>query len=98
MKHVHAEWVRLWLDGVDVEYKTFSKWWSVTNLADFDKYGTEFRFKPAPKPKIIKHVTLQLEEDVVTLYSDLECWSHCHTLKLTFNGETGNLITAEVLK
>jgi len=47
-KHVHAEWVRLWLDGVEVEYQTFLKWRLVTDIREFGWTDAKFRVKPEP--------------------------------------------------
>ena len=147
MKHKHAELIKAWADGAEIEWKTLSGEWRIAshpewnlntcyrikppelpqwrkNMAQalrdgkvvealwsrgWDKvvitqerllnpevnlYEGHFRIKPEPKPDVfcIEHFYLNGEGD----------WSCTNAvegnLKLIFDGETGALKDAEVLK
>ena len=97
MKHVNAEYIKLFVDGVEIEYQTFTKWWAVTDLADFDRYAAEFRVKPVVKPDVIAYACLDYEYGQIGAYLYTSAPYPNNTLKITFDGETGELIAAEVL-
>ena len=90
--HIHAEFIHAWADGATIQYLNyFGKWEDCgTNLPAWDE-DTMYRIKPEPEP------------DVVWNYNAFEgqlirCDSDSANLKLTFDGETGELKAAEVLK
>jgi hypothetical protein len=95
MKHKHAEVLIAIAEGKDVEWKVkgddewhiaqFLPYTPITN-SDF-----EWRIKPEPKPDVVKTYMVHGEDDIVdSIYTA--------NLKLTFDGETGELKSAEVLK
>lgn len=47
MKHANEKWVKLYLGGIEIEWRNYNieKWHLVTNFEDFD-YGYKFRVKP----------------------------------------------------
>ena len=92
MKHKHEELIKAWADGAEIQTKIGDrywfdcepKWWS----------DREYRIKPTPKPDVERGMyvvnygigaVLGLEESR-------------NNLKMTFDGETGELKSAEVLK
>ena len=84
MKHKHAEVIKAFADGIECElwYTEEKKWIDVKYLGDFDLYY-DVRIKPKPKPDVIR---------LVTAINGNE------TIKLIFDGDTGNLLGAEVIK
>jgi len=98
--HKHAELIKAWADGqAEVEYRypkddgSLSLWKDLTQCVFHEWY--EYRIKPEPKP------------DVVTYYSidtDGVWWRTYQTdnmkpnIAIAFDGETGELKSAEVLK
>ena len=98
MKHKHADLIKQWADGAQIQVKAFSH----SGWEDVDMNGEEwyehytYRIKPEPKPDWFKRIRVQ------TFGEDICRWDISHypnaNLKLTFDGETGELKSAEVLK
>ena len=86
--HKHAELIIAWANGAEIEtrYSALHEWYLVTHPVW--KEGCVYRIKPEPKP------------DVVELHN-VVIWGRTSTtipnIKLTFDGETGQLKTAEVI-
>ena len=92
--HKHAELIKAWADGAEIEFR-----WGCLN--DWTKLTTphwgqdgEYRIKPAPKPDFFRYV---FADSNAAGYVHKTKWPE-DTLKLTFDGETGELKAAEVLK
>jgi len=86
--HKHAELIKAWADGAEIEYLTERKEW-VEKHKYFPWWETsEYRIKPQPKADVIQFWCASCEP----LKRPLE-----NNLKLTFDGETGELKAAEVL-
>ena len=97
--HKHAALIKAWADGAEIEYRLDETWpWSTTNNPNWD-YAGEFRIKQNPKPDLkyaffvsrepfslsgvnFKHMLIFTKGDLL----------------ITFDGETGKLKAAEVLK
>lgn len=95
--HKHAELIKAWADGATIQFKNREGNWE-----DFDNdYALPWitdlgvRIKPEPTPDVVvlSHFYYELLE---------ERWfatgRKTSNLKLTFDGETGELKSAEVLK
>ena len=90
--HKHAELIKAWADGAEVEYrlndgaKGWSEWKTLAHDKPFlsDSWW-EYRIKPQ---EVIKTYNVTLNEN----------WTqHPHNLKLTFDGVSGHLKSAEVI-
>ena len=94
MKHKHAELIKAWADGAEIEVKVNGGWDNAKrpSWAEF----TEYRIKPEPKPDWSKHVRIETQNNQIFAW-DL-CLPQFANLVLTFEGETGELKSAEVLK
>ena len=96
MKHKHAELIKAWADGAEIEVLTpsTSEWKDVSEplwIAD-----QEYRIKPEPKPDVVKHFLCDFIYVLNTVrFLDDACYEK--NLRLIFNGETGKLKSAEVL-
>ena len=98
MKHLHAEFIKLWLDGVEVEREIGDGlWWEVLEIGEFDVNGAKFRVKPEPKPDVVAYACLDYEYGQIGAYLYTSAPYPNNTLKITFDGGTGKLIAAEVL-
>lgn len=89
MKHKHYDIIVAWANGAKIEVKNPSNgsWWDATPPAwDLDY---EYRIKPEPKPDIVK-------ERCVASWTGIST-NLCPNLRLTFDGETGELKSAEVI-
>ena len=105
--HKHAELIKAWADGAEIEFRyvlsnhreiVWSEWFNA-NLTPAWSEDYEFRIKPEPKPDVVKYL---LKDTVMGDWSEYNCipkgarFDIC--VKLTFDGETGELKSAEVLK
>ena len=98
--HVHAELIKAWADGAEIEYRSHEtiqwepifKGWSWDNVLI-----AEYRIKPqAPKPDDVVYKT-NIRWDKGWQWVDTTS-SKSPNLKVTFDYETGEIKSAEVLK
>ena len=102
--HKHAELIKAWADGAEIQQRNFyyapRKWsdWLVFNGTWIDEDSTEYRIKPEPKPDFYKSYLVFSTR----IYSEGERFPVGGMMKanlqLTFDGETGELKSAEVLQ
>ena len=91
--HIHAEFIKAWADGYEIEVLKDDKWLVVP--IPFWIEDHQYRIKPEPNPDVVKYATLS---SVSSWYFFGEEKEANDNLKLTFDGETGKLKSAEVLK
>jgi hypothetical protein len=48
-KHPHAEWIKLFVDGVAIEYLAAGDWVAVRGLQEFEGQSAQFRRAPERK-------------------------------------------------
>ena len=91
--HVHAELIKAWADGAEIESLTIHDWkdcfqprWSPS---------CEYRIKPEPKPDVVLYAVAYI--DMQPLSPPTKGRFDSDNLKLTFDGETLKLKSAEVL-
>jgi hypothetical protein len=104
MKHKHADLIHAWADGAKIQLLSaiYNQW----EDSDHPRWreDCEYRIKPTPKPDVVRNITVE---------ATLKCGETCGeafvqvfrsgkylfpNLRLTFDGETGELKSAEVLK
>ena len=92
--HKHAELIKAWADGAKIEMKWSEHTW---NAQEYPQWypENEYRIKPEPKPDVVEKYFFSGEYGRV---SGQLCSTNEANLKLTFDGETGELKSAEVLK
>ena len=92
-QHKHAELIKAWADGAEIQVFKSTGWETLPQPYWSDI--CEYRIKPEPKPDYYtKHIAYKSR-----IYSEGD--RHPPTmpnLKLCFDGETGELKSAEVLK
>lgn len=93
--HKHAEIIKAWADGAIIERLWSDEHWLIDNQPMWEEWE-EYRIKPEPNPKLIKTIDISFDMDfseiLIVENTDIP------NLKLTFDGETGKLKSAEVLK
>lgn len=100
--HKHAELIKAWADGAEIQFRYNANipWSNVIGVCGWDK-DCEFRIKPEPKPDVVllRRVDLQCRpsNDFPSGYLSVGVWDN-QNLKLIFDGDTGKLKSAEVLK
>lgn len=92
MKHKHAKLIKAWADGTEIQYWDSGHWWDTTGPS-WD-LNCEYRIKPEPTPDWEKLVRIDTHRrHICSWEEDL----HGANLRLTFDGASGNLKSAEVL-
>ena len=95
--HKHAELIKAWADGAEIEFfDIFLKEWIISPTPNWSE-DREYRIKPEPKPDVVKYMGIINQESgyLVSHYTIIDHWPY--KLKLTFDGETGKLKSAEVI-
>ena len=97
MRHKHADLIYAWADGAQIQWKDRDgQWHDMGEPLWSEKH--EYRIKPEPKPDIIKFINVRLQYKDIGICRWDSCDSLYANLKLTFDGETGELKSAEVIK
>jgi len=93
--HKHAELIKAWADGAKIQWKNdLDDWRDIGDPAWINSY--EYRIKPEPKPDVIRYALISsayIESINLTSCADI-----VDNIKLIFDGETGKLKLAEVIK
>ena len=98
--HKHAALIKAWADGAEIE-RWFGKEWRKHTWCDIWVHDFEYRIKPEPKPDVVQKVKMwaggEAKTSVLLRYSSVSYDVEGSNLKLTFDGETGELKSAEVI-
>ena len=94
MRHKHADVIIAWANGAQIQYydAIMRRWSDNENPKWYEEI--KFRIKPEPKPDVVEYYSIG-KHHVFCAIGD--SWEKPN-LKLTFDGETGELKAAEVLK
>jgi len=86
--HKYADLIHAWADGVQIQVK-YDDWVDTSNPQWNENF--QYRIKPEPKPDIVRYheVFHRVTESLQSPY---------HNVKVTFDGETGQLKSVEVIK
>jgi hypothetical protein len=87
MKHKHADLIHAWADGATIQVFR-DEWWD----CEFPHWNGffEYRIKPEPKPDTIHYYSVPPLSSANTILPQ-------SNLRLTFDGDTGKLKSAEVI-
>ena len=100
--HKHAELIKAWADGAEIEcyFNGLKKWDSVSEPSWSEDF--KYRIKPEPKPDYVSTRRVFLKYcDSFGYYAETEnnaLSGRPNNIRFTFDGETGELKSAEVLK
>lgn len=98
--HKHAELIKAWADGAEIQTKNrlgnpdYEPDWLDDPNPNWGSDILEYRIKPEPKPDVISYVFCTKGGTLAWKYYQIGDAN----LKLTFDGETGKLKSAEVLQ
>ena len=96
MKHKHSDLIKQWADGAQIQSRNdISGCWEDNRLPMWAQ-DTMYRIKPEPKPDVVKYLIRGLVSNSSWLEFDNQTGYEC--IKITFDGETGKLKTADVLQ
>jgi len=106
--HVHAEVIHAWADGKRIQtWDDANEKWCDCNatFAYLFAPSERYRIKPEPKPDVVAEGIIELKNklhrlDTASYRTEFRVSEHWETnnIKITFDGETGKLKSAEVLK
>jgi len=91
MKHKHADLIHAWADGAQIQFRTSNGNWADLDHCPSWSTNWEYRIKPEPKPDIVMYF------EVRKPYGEI-LPNPFHNIKATYDGETGALKLAEVIK
>ena len=96
MKHRHAEVIKAWADGAEIEVRTPCFNWFLCTKNNPPAWDDEsvYRVKPTPKPDVVEYAYLVIRTNPVKCYFI----NGVANIKLTFDGETSKLKAAEVIE
>jgi len=91
MKHKHCELIHEWANGAQIQCRLSEKdkWEDVANPAWHERFL--YRVKPDPKPDYVMYFEVRKSHGEILP-------SPFHNIKATYDGETGGLKSAEVIK
>jgi len=91
MKHKHADLIHAWAEGAQIQgrFNSGDVWEDIEHPSWHLKW--EYRIKPEPKPDIVMYF------EVRKPYGEI-LPNPFHNIKATYDGETGGLKSAEVIK
>ena len=89
MKHKHYDMIVAWAEGEQIQFESKLGEWRDIAYPVWDN-EVKYRVKPEPKPDVVR-------ERCVAAWTGIST-NLCPNLRLTFDGETGELKSAEVLK
>jgi hypothetical protein len=105
--HKHAELIKAWADGAEIEIKhRLGSWESMQTKGEWIE-DYEYRIKPEPKPDVVLYSIVHRVSyglpcspyaSMSSAYAQPPDPQTPANLKLTFDGETGELKSAEVVK
>ncbi len=102
--HKHAELIKAWADGAIIESRIKGlNGWSYWTLDEYPCWrpDNEYRIKSEPKPDVKKHFMLEGHPLAGLRFSDVSNVPVAEGTQLiivAFDGETGKIKSAEVLK
>ena len=95
MKHKHAVEIIAWANGAQIQYYDITMHRFEDDANPKWREETNFRVKPKPNPDVV--VLCGASASARGIFVE-PCREDDANLKLTFDGETGELKSAEVLK
>lgn len=100
--HEHAEIIKAWADGYQIQGRIHAGDWRDLDCPKWDVEFAEFRVKPEPKPDIETYTKVDKWHSHSTASTKWRSISIDYlpgdNLKIVFDGETGYIKNAEVLK
>jgi len=94
MRHKHADLIHAWAEGAEIEIFNCGQWVAVQHPTFSG--SLEYRIKPTPKPDVVWYANPRIDGDICDYMRKIPVAGS--NLKLTFDGETGELKYAEVIK
>ena len=105
MKHKHAELIKAWADGAEIQWRysnaLSNEWHDFDTPERFDHKNLCLRIKPKQKPDIEKFFILESNLILGLRFNEIAGFkkqSHEDWIRVIFDAETAKIKSAEVLK
>lgn len=95
--HKHAELIKAWADGAEIEYWQDGSGWYLDMKPKWNEFQ-KYRIKPEPKPDRVQKVLITSDGCFYEGQFSYHFIKSSPNLNLIWDGETGKLKSAEVLK
>jgi hypothetical protein len=96
MRHRYADLIHAWAEGAEIElYDANDDRWKEIQNPSFCLH-MDYRIKPTPNPDVVWYANPRIDGDMCAYMSKIQ--EAGSNLKLTFDGDTGELKYAEVIK
>lgn len=99
--HKHAEFIKAWADGAEIEYRTHDtiQWHPIFKGWSWDNNVVEYRIKPEQRPDVVFYARILLPYfDALPYVNGIGQHQGClDNLMFLFDGTTGQLKSVEVL-
>ena len=92
--HIHAAVIKAWADGAEVQSKGSSTQWMDNDRPQWYEH-TQYRVKPEPKPDVVLYGALNYRGHTCDFGENKR---HVDNIKATFDGDTHQLKSLEVIK
>lgn len=89
MRHKHADLIHAWAEGAEIEFSCNGVVWASASSPTWE-LTNHYRIKPEKKPDVVKWISLY------QIMGDTQQQPESK-IKAVFDGETGQLKSAEVL-
>jgi len=97
MRHKHADLIHAWAEGAEIEiYDLCVDQWKPSRHPTFYA-ACKYRIKPTPKPDVV-HLYYVDDGELIKCKKTIGPCEDPHDLRVTFDGETKKLKSAEVIK
>lgn len=93
--HKHADIIKAWADGAEIEEQHLKKDWQPFNDGHWMQTDS-WNYRIKPKPDVVDYVRVGAFHRIVVCPIEWARETNSN-LKLTFDGETGKLKAAEVI-
>ena len=100
MKHKNAEVIKAYIEGIECEFFGLitNQWLIIDKLETFDVFD-QVRIKPEPKPDNVTYSTVyRYADDCSYVTHAIKNKIDSNNVKFVWDGETGKLKSAEVIK
>jgi hypothetical protein len=94
MKHKHAELIKAWADGAEIEWRAGIDIWVEVSSPQWDG-EREFRIKPEPKPDVVLYA---YSSDYIGMTHIRWATKAEANLELIYDGDTLKLKGSQVIK
>ena len=97
--HKHAELIKAWADGAEIECRDCRVWYHAKDPRWQE--DMEYRIKPGTKPNIVKSFILEANPILGLRLNEISGFQkqpHEDWIRIVFDGETAKMKSVEILK